>query len=81
MKETCNFFLHSFYTNLYFIANILTFIILCLFLKEPNIFSDGCSLDLINNWDLVPISDIYLSNEKTSDSLKLGDLEEYSNEI
>ena len=60
--------------------NIVTFIIFCIFLKEPNVFSDGCSLDLINNWDLAPISDIYLSNEKTSDSLKLGYLEEYSNE-
>ena len=80
MKDICGFFIHSFYTNLYFIANILAFLFLCLFLKEPNIFSDGCSLDLINNWDLVPISDIYLSNEKTSDSLKLGELEEYSNE-
>ena len=80
MTDICNFFLHSFYTNLYFIANILTFILFCIFLKDPNLFSDGCSLDLIDNWDLVPISDIYLSDEKTSDSLKLGDLEEYSNE-
>ena len=60
--------------------NIVTLIILCFFLKEPNVFSDGCSLDLIENWDLSPISEIYLSNEKTSDTLKLGYLDEYSNE-
>ena len=80
MKIICKFFCCSYLTNYYFIVNVVTLIIICFCLKEPNIFSDGCSLDLINNWDLAPISDIYLSNEKTSDSLKLGDLEEFSNE-
>ncbi len=47
-------------------------------MKDPNVLNDGCSLDLINNWDLVPISDIYLSDEKTNESLKLADLAEYS---
>ena len=80
MENLCKFFFLSFFTNLSFILNIVTLIMICIFLKEPNVFSDGCSLDLIDNWDLAPISDIYLTNEKTSDSLKLGYLEEYSNE-
>lgn len=80
MKNLCKFFFCSLYFNIYFIMNIVTLIILCFFLKESNVFSDGCSLDLIDNWDLSPISDIYLSNEKTSETLKLGYLEEYSNE-
>ena len=31
------------------------------------------------NLDLTPIYDIYLSDEKTDESIKLGELDEYSN--
>ena len=35
--------------------------------------------DYLYNWDKTPIYDIYLSDEMTKDTIKLGELEEYSN--
>ena len=70
----------AFSSNFYFIFEIFSLIMLCSLLTNPIILSDGCSKDLEDNYDLSPITSIYLSDEKTSESIQLGYLEEYSSE-
>ena len=78
--NSCGKCFFSFQSNLYFILDILSFIILCVFLKNANIFGDRCSKYYIENYETDPITDLYLSNEKTPDSLLLGYLEEFSSD-
>ena len=74
------YFVNHIFSNFGVIADILSFIWYCFILSKSKIFNDGCYLDLVNNWSLSPITDIYLTYEKTPDSLKLGYLEEFYNE-
>ena len=74
------YFVNHIFSNFGVVADILSFIWFCFLLSKPKIFTDGCYQDLIDNWSLSPITDIYLSYEKTPDSLKLGYLEEFSND-
>jgi len=78
MENWCKLYFCNLNSTFFFIINILSFIFFCILLKDPDVLNDGCSLDLIKNWDLDPITDIYLSDEKTDESLKLADLAEYS---
>ena len=68
----------SFTYKLYFASNIITFIMIVIFAARFP-FKDQCMQDDFHNFDLTPIYDIYLSDEKTDESIKLGELEEYSN--
>ena len=72
--EICCSFLH----NLYFVLNIFTLILLIIFIFEYKNDSE-CFEDYIYNWDKTPIYDIYLTDEMTENTIKLGELEEYSN--
>ena len=68
----------SLVNKVYFIGNFITLAILIIFfLKGP--LKDQCLKDNFYNWNLSPIYEIYLSDEQTSESLKLGKLEKYSN--
>ena len=69
----------SFFGKIYLLLNILYIIFLCVYLNRKN-FSGGCFEDMITTSDLNPIYDIYLSDEKTEERIKLGDLAEYSND-
>ena len=75
---TCNEICCSFTYKLYFASNLITFILIII-LATQYPFKDQCMQDYFHNWDLTPIYDIYLSDEKTDESIKLGEIEEYSN--
>ena len=68
----------SFTYKLYFASNIITFIMIVIFAARFP-FKDQCMQDDFHNFDLTPIYDIYLSDEKTDESIKMGELEEYTN--
>ena len=68
----------SFLHKIYFIANIITLILVIIyFFKYKN--NTECFNDYLYNWDKSPIYDIYLTEKMTPDTIKLGELEEYSN--
>ena len=70
----------SIFGKAYLFISLIIFVIFCTFLKDfRNILNDGCFEDLINNMELEPIYDIYISDTKTSESLQLGFLEDFSN--
>ena len=75
---TCKAIYCSFTYKLYFASNLITFILIIILAKQYP-FKDQCMQDYFHNWDLTPIYDIYLSDEKTDESIKLGEIEEYSN--
>ena len=70
----CCSILHKFY----FVSNFITLILIIIFILK---FKKNleCFDDYLDNWDKTPIYDIYLSDEMTKDTIKLGELEEYSN--
>ena len=67
----------SFMRKLYFLSCLLSFILLWKYLVEKH-FNDGCFKDMIESFDINPIYDIYVTDEKTSESIKFGDLEDYT---
>ena len=72
--KICCLFLHK----LYFVLNIITLILIIIFIfKYKN--NSECFNDYLYNWGKAPIFDIYLTDEITKDTIKLGELEEYSN--
>ena len=69
------YFLHK----VFFTINVITLILLIIYyIKVPFIY-DQCFRDDLYNLELSPIYEISLSDEKTEDSIKFGELEEYSN--
>ena len=65
--------------KLYFLSNIVTlFLITICFLINP--FKNKCLQDNIYNWNLSPIYEIYLSDEITDESIKFGELKQFSND-
>ena len=81
MKERkCQYCLCSFADNLYFIGQILSFALICYYFTFFDTHDSGCTQDLNYNSNLSPIYEIYITDEKTSESLKLGFLEEYSSD-
>ena len=65
------------FSKLHFLSSLATFIILWKYLTEKH-FNNGCFKDMMDSLNLNPIYDIYITDEKTSESIKLGDLEDYS---
>lgn len=63
----------------YFFITLTILVLMCRFLKDPNILNDGCFEDLLSNKELEPIYEIYISDSKTSESLQLGYLDDFSN--
>ena len=78
-KKWCLPCLTSFLGKIYFFCALSIFIMICILFKYRKIFSNGCFEDLINNIEIDPIYEIYITDEKTPDSVKLGYLEEFSN--
>ena len=72
-------FFHILTHNLYFMSNIITFILLIIcYVHNP--LKEECLQNKLYNWELSPIYEIYLSDEITSESIKFGELEKYSND-
>jgi len=73
-KEICLSILFKFYFSLN--LGILIFIIYYYFI---NPFNDQELQDNMHNWELSPIYEIFLSDEIKDESIKFGNLKEYSN--
>ena len=76
MNDFGKFFI-SFLEKIYFMMNIASFILLIFLIRDKSIDSP-CLTEAINNLEMSPIYDIYLTSEKTNESVRLGYLEEYS---
>ena len=59
--------------------NIVVFILLIFLIRDKSI-NDPCLNESIKNLEMSPIYDIYLTSEKTNESVRLGYLEEYSSD-
>lgn len=77
MGNECKLFFCSCYTMIYFFSSFTIFVAIIAFLVDTEMFTDGCTQDLLENSQLNPITDIYLSSIRTEDTIKLGYLEEY----
>ena len=77
MGNECKLFFCSCYTMIYFFSSFTIFVAIIAFLLDTEMFTDGCTQDLLENSQLNPITDIYLSSIRTEDTIKLGYLEEY----
>ena len=62
---------------IYFFSSFTIFVAIIAFLVDTEMFTDRCTKDLLENSQLNPITDIYLSSIRTEDTIKLGYLEEY----
>lgn len=68
----------SLFQKIYFFSDIVSLILVIIYiLKFKN--NSQCFYDYLYNADNTPVYDIYLSDEMTKDTIKLGELEEYSN--
>ena len=68
----------SLFQKIYFFSDIVSLILVIIYiLKFKN--NSQCFYDYLYNTDNTPVYDIYLSDEMTKDTIKLGELEEYSN--
>ena len=79
-EKKCQHCFCSFADNLYFIGQIFSLCLICFNFTFLDSYNSGCTQDLNYNYNLSPIYDIYITDEKTSESLKLGYLEEYSSD-
>ena len=79
-ERKCQYCFCSFVDNLYFIGQIFSFALICYYFTFFDSHDSGCTQDLNDNSNLSPIYEIYITDEKTSESLKLGFLEEYSSD-
>ena len=70
----------TFCYKFYFSFNISTLILMIIYHIYINPFKDPTIKDCIYNWKLSPIYDIYITDEKTSESIQFGELEKYSDD-
>ena len=70
----------TFCYKFYFSFNISTLILMIIYHIYINPFKDPTIKDCIHNWKLSPIYDIYITDEKTSESIQFGELEKYSDD-